>query len=58
MDLGERRLGRAASLAIAEGTDESVTSALLSAGGLGNVRTQTMRAFSAAEFGKIVGNLK
>jgi uncharacterized protein with GYD domain len=51
-------VGRYDLLAIAEGTDEAVTSALLSVGALGNVRTQTLRAFSAAEFGKIVGNLK
>jgi uncharacterized protein with GYD domain len=51
-------VGRYDLLAIAEGTDEAVTSALLSAGALGNVRTQTLRAFSAAEFAKIVGNLK
>jgi uncharacterized protein with GYD domain len=50
-------VGRYDLLAIAEGTDEAVTSALLSVGSLGNVRTQTLRAFSAAEFGRIVGNL-
>jgi uncharacterized protein with GYD domain len=51
-------VGRYDLLAIAEGTDEAVTSALLSVGALGNVRTQTLRAFSAAEFAKIVGSLK
>jgi uncharacterized protein with GYD domain len=51
-------VGRYDLLAIAEGTDEAVTSALLSVGALGNVRTQTLRAFSAAEFAKLVGNLK
>jgi uncharacterized protein with GYD domain len=51
-------VGRYDLLAIAEGTDEAVTTALLSVGALGNVRTQTLRAFSAAEFAKMVGNLK
>ncbi len=50
-------VGRYDLLAIAEGTDEAVTTALLSVGALGNVRTQTLRAFSAAEFAKMVGNL-
>ena len=42
---------------ILEGSEEAVTSALLSVGSLGNVRTQTMRAFSAEEMGRIVGNM-
>jgi len=50
-------VGRYDVLAIVEGTDEAVTTALLSVGSLGNVRTQTLRAFSAAEFGRIVGNI-
>ena len=39
---------------VLEGTEESVTSALLSAATLGNVRTQTLRAFTADEMGRIV----
>jgi uncharacterized protein with GYD domain len=34
---------------ILEGSDEAVTSTLLAAGALGNIRTQTLRAFSAEE---------
>jgi uncharacterized protein with GYD domain len=37
-----------------EGSDEAVTAALLKLGSAGNVRTQTLRAFSADEFGRIV----
>lgn len=40
-----------------EGADEAVTAALLKLGSLGNVRTQTLRAFSADEFGRIVKKL-
>ena len=35
--------------------DESITALGLSVGGRGNVRTQTMRAFSAAEMEKVLG---
>ena len=42
---------------ILEGSDEAVTSSLLSVCSLGNVRTQTLRAFSAAEMGGILENL-
>src|SRR5437899_195336 len=38
--------------------DETATAAMLSLGGLGNVTTQTMRAFTAAEMEKIVAKLK
>lgn len=34
--------------------DESLTAFAISIGALGNVRTQTLRAFSAAEMGKIL----
>ncbi len=37
--------------------DESMTALGLSVGGRGNVRTQTLRAFSAAEMGKILGKM-
>ena len=37
-----------------EGTDEAVTAALLKLGSAGNVRTQTLRAYTAEEFGRIV----
>ena len=35
--------------------DESATTALLRVGSLGNVRTNTMRAFTADEIGAIIG---
>jgi uncharacterized protein with GYD domain len=38
--------------------DETATAAMLSLGTLGNVKTQTMRAFTAAEMEKIVAKLK
>ena len=42
---------------VLEGDDEAVTSMLLKAGSLGNVRSETLRAFSAAEMGRIVSNI-
>jgi uncharacterized protein with GYD domain len=39
---------------IVEGDDEAATAALLKAGSLGNVRTQTLRAFSVEEMRKII----
>jgi uncharacterized protein with GYD domain len=40
---------------ILEGTDEAVTTALLKAASLGNIRTQTLRAFSIGEMEAITG---
>ncbi len=37
--------------------DETMTAFSLSVAKLGNVRTQTLRAFSAAEMGKILGKM-
>lgn len=42
---------------ITEGTDEAITTALLKTGSLGNVRTQTLRAFSVDEIKKILSTL-
>lgn len=42
---------------IIEGSDEAAATALLKLGSLGNVRTQTMRAFSAAEMDKILAKV-
>ena len=42
---------------ITEGTDEAIATALLKAGSLGNVRTQTLRAFSVDEIKKMLANL-
>lgn len=39
---------------VIEGPDEAVTSALLKLGALGNIRTQTMRAFSSEEIRAII----
>jgi uncharacterized protein with GYD domain len=41
-------------VSVVEGTDEAVTAALLKLGSLGNVRTQTMRAFSVGEMRAIL----
>jgi len=42
---------------IVDGPDEAVTTALLKVGSLGNVRTQTMRAFSVDEMKGIIGKM-
>ena len=39
---------------VTEGNEEAGVAALLSAGTLGNVRSQTLRGYSAAEFKKII----
>jgi uncharacterized protein with GYD domain len=41
-------------VAITEGSDEAAMAALLSLGTLGNVRSQTLRAYNEAEFRKIL----
>ena len=51
-------LGKYDIAAILEAPDEaSMTAFGLSVGTLGNVRTQTLRAFSADEMGKILGKM-
>jgi uncharacterized protein with GYD domain len=42
---------------IAEGTDEAMTSVLLKVGSLGNIRTETLRGFSADEFKQILAKM-
>jgi uncharacterized protein with GYD domain len=42
---------------ILEGSDEAVTAALLKAGSLGNVKTETLRGFSLEEMRKIVSQM-
>ncbi len=42
---------------ILEGSDEAVTSALLKGGSLGNVRSQTLRAFTLGEMKRIVSKI-
>jgi uncharacterized protein with GYD domain len=39
---------------VVEGTDEAVTAGLLKLGSLGNIRTQTLRAFSPEEMKTII----
>jgi uncharacterized protein with GYD domain len=40
---------------VTEGSDEAAMAALLSVGSLGNVRSQTLRAYSSSEITKIIG---
>jgi uncharacterized protein with GYD domain len=42
---------------VAEGSDEAITATLLKLGSLGNVRTETLRAFSVDEMRKIIGSI-
>jgi uncharacterized protein with GYD domain len=42
---------------VVEGADEDVTSALLRLGSLGNIRTQTMRAFSPEEIKTMINKM-
>lgn len=42
---------------VVEGSDDAVTSALLKLGSLGNIRTQTMRAFSPEEMKTIINKM-
>ena len=42
---------------ILEGPDEAATTALLKAGSLGNVRSQTLRGFSVDEAKRMIGNV-
>ena len=42
---------------VVEGSDEAVTSALLKLGSLGNIPTQTLRAFSAEEMKTIISKM-
>lgn len=51
-------LGRYDVATILEAPDDAAVTALgLSVGALGNVRTETLRAFSAAEIGQILGRV-
>jgi uncharacterized protein with GYD domain len=42
---------------VVEGSDEAVTAVLLKLGSLGNIRTQTLRAFSAEEMKSITAKM-
>jgi uncharacterized protein with GYD domain len=50
-------VGRYDIVAVMEGSDEAVTTALLKVGSLGNVRTETLRGFSLDDMKKIVGTM-
>jgi uncharacterized protein with GYD domain len=42
---------------VVEGSEEAAMTALLKTGSLGNVRTQTLHAFSMDEIAKIIGKM-
>lgn len=42
---------------IVEGSEEAATAALLKVGSLGNIRTQTLRAYSADEMRRLLGSM-
>ena len=42
---------------VVEGSDDAVTTVLLKLGSLGNIRTQTLRAFSAEEMKKMISKM-
>ena len=42
---------------VVEGSDEAATTLLLKVGSLGNVRTQTLRTFSADEMRKMIDEM-
>jgi uncharacterized protein with GYD domain len=50
-------VGRYDIVVVTEGSDEAVTAALLKLGSLGNVRTETLRAFSLEDMKKIAGKM-
>lgn len=50
-------VGRYDVVVVMEGDDEAVTATLLKIGSLGNVRSETLRAFSSAEMGRILANV-
>jgi uncharacterized protein with GYD domain len=50
-------VGRYDIVAVVEGSDQAVTTALLKLGAAGNVTTETMRAWSVEEMKGIVGGL-
>src|ERR1700756_4283985 len=50
-------VGRYDLVVILEGSDEAVTTALLKVGSAGNVRTESLRAFTIDEAKRFIGNL-
>ena len=50
-------VGRYDIVAVLDGSDEAVTTALLKVGSLGNVRTETLRGFSLDDMKKMVATM-
>ena len=50
-------VGRYDMVVIMEGSDEAVTTTLLKAGSIGNVRSETLRGFTIDEAKRFIGNL-
>jgi uncharacterized protein with GYD domain len=50
-------IGRYDIVTIAEGDDEAIAATLLTAGSLGNIRTETLRAMDAETFQRVVGKV-
>ena len=50
-------VGRHDMVIVLEGTDEAVTTALLKAGSLGNVRSETLWGFTVDEAKRMIGNI-
>lgn len=50
-------VGKCDMVAIVEGSDEAVTTFLLKTGSMGNIKTNTMRAYTAEEFARVVANM-
>lgn len=54
---GYYTVGRYDLVVVLEGSDEAVTAAVLKAGSLGNVKSETLRGFSVDEMRKIVSQM-
>lgn len=50
-------VGRYDLVVVLEGSDEAVTAAVLKAGSLGNIKSETLRGFSIEEMRKIVSQM-
>jgi uncharacterized protein with GYD domain len=50
-------IGRYDAVSIVEGPDEAITTALLKAASLGNMRSETLRGFTLEEAKRIIGNI-
>jgi uncharacterized protein with GYD domain len=50
-------VGHYDAVVVVEGSDEAVTTALLKAGSLGNVRTESLRGFTVDEAKRLISNL-